>query len=215
MHARQLHLLGGGEIRFESAMTELRRIALGHDSLGQPAWVDYAPRCLRGEDTLFDRIEASTTWRTHKRVMYQREVDVPRLLATVPDDGPGDPVFGDISRALSRRYATRFNHVHMALYRDGQDSVAPHSDHVGRNGRPATVAILSLGGPRRFILRSKRTGHAHRLSFGCGDLLVMSATSQRDWLHGVPKMARAHPRIAVMFRDGAEMPSPAAPVMGG
>jgi alkylated DNA repair dioxygenase AlkB len=35
---------------------------------------------------------------------------------------------------------------------------------------------------------------------GGGDLFVMGGTAQRTWRHGVPKVAEAGPRIAVMFR---------------
>jgi len=35
---------------------------------------------------------------------------------------------------------------------------------------------------------------------GGGDLLVMGGTCQRTWRHGIPKVAQAGPRIALMFR---------------
>lgn len=39
-----------------------------------------------------------------------------------------------------------------------------------------------------------------QFALGEGDLLVMGGNCQRSWLHGVPKVARAAPRMAVMFR---------------
>lgn len=39
-----------------------------------------------------------------------------------------------------------------------------------------------------------------QFALGEGDLLVMGGSCQRSWLHGVPKVARAAPRMAVMFR---------------
>ncbi len=35
---------------------------------------------------------------------------------------------------------------------------------------------------------------------GRGDLVVMGGTCQRTWRHGIPKVASAGPRIALMFR---------------
>ena len=134
-------------------------------------------------------------------MMYERRVDVPRLIATVPDDGPGDPVLTDVSRTLGRRYGTRFNHVHLALYRHGGDSVAWHGDRVGKLQPHAIVAILSLGGPRRFLLRPRGGGPSRPFTLGSGDVLVMGGTCQTTWEHCVPKVAKAQPRIAIMFRE--------------
>jgi len=37
-------------------------------------------------------------------------------------------------------------------------------------------------------------------TLGRGDLVVMGGTCQRTWRHGIPKVANAGPRIALMFR---------------
>ena len=35
---------------------------------------------------------------------------------------------------------------------------------------------------------------------GWGDLMVMGGSCQRTWLHSVPKVTRADPRISIQFR---------------
>jgi alkylated DNA repair dioxygenase AlkB len=87
------------------------------------------------------------------------------------------------------------------LYRDGRDSVAWHGDRVGRRRSEAVVAIVSLGAPRRFLLRPKGGGRSLRLTPASGDLLVLGGTCQRTWEHSVPKCATAGPRVSVMFRE--------------
>ena len=87
-----------------------------------------------------------------------------------------------------------------ALYRDGRDSVAYHGDTTARDLEQAVVATVSLGAPRRFLLRPAAGGAAHPFALGGGDLVVMGGTCQRTWRHGIPKAAVAGPRIAVMFR---------------
>lgn len=197
--ARQLDLLGGAEPRFDEAFEQARRV-----DLPGGAWVEHVPRWLSGHDALFDRLEAAMAWRGHRRVMYDREVDVPRLFATPPDDGPGDPILGAMAGRLGHRYRQPLPHLHMALYRDGRDSVAWHADRVGHRHPRTVVAVLSLGGTRTFLMRPAGGGPSRAVRVGGGDLMVMGGRFQRAWEHAVPKVARADPRIAVMFRQSGE-----------
>jgi alkylated DNA repair dioxygenase AlkB len=59
---------------------------------------------------------------------------------------------------------------------------------------------VSLGTPRELVIRPAEGGTSRKLALGHGDLLVMGGTFQRTWRHGVPKVASAGPRIALMFR---------------
>jgi alkylated DNA repair dioxygenase AlkB len=106
-----------------------------------------------------------------------------------------------MAAALGRHYGTDLATVSANLYRDGRDSVAWHGDRVGRRRAEAVVAIVSLGSPRRFLLRPKGGGRSLRLTPGPGDLLVLGGTCQRTWQHSVPKCAAAGPRVSVMFRE--------------
>ena len=142
-----------------------------------------------------------TAWRSERRHMYDRIVDVPRLVASLPEDGPGHPLVDRIRDVLSTHYATAFARVSMGYYRDGADSVAWHGDTTARDmEEPTLVATVSLGAPRRFLLRPRGGGRSIAFSLGRGDLFVMGGACQRTWQHAVPKVARALPRVAVMFR---------------
>jgi alkylated DNA repair dioxygenase AlkB len=135
--------------------------------------------------------------------MYERVVDVPRLVAELPDDGPGHPVLDRAARVLSRRYGLALARVSLAYYRDGRDSVAWHGDRLGHLVDDTVVAIVSLGEPRRFLLRPAGGGASRVFDLGWGDLLVMGGSCQRTWQHAVPKTAVAGPRISVQFRPEA------------
>jgi alkylated DNA repair dioxygenase AlkB len=102
--------------------------------------------------------------------------------------------------ALSERYRERFIYMTAALYRDGSDSVAFHGDTTARDMVEALVATVSLGEPRRFMMRPTEGGASIALPLGRGDLVMMGGTFQRTWRHGIPKVASAGPRIALMFR---------------
>jgi len=171
------------------------------------AWVDFLPGWLRGADQLFERLLHVVPWRAERRRMYERVVDVPRLLcfydesATLPD-----PLLADARAVLDAHYADelgeQFMTAGLCLYRDGRDSVAWHGDKIGRGSTHDTmVAILSLGTPRPLLLRPVGGGSALRYDIGHGDLLVMGGSCQRSWQHSIPKTARqTGPRISVQFR---------------
>jgi alkylated DNA repair dioxygenase AlkB len=193
--AEQACLFGAGEPRLDPTFTGLRRLALGAG-----AWVEHLPGWLEGHDAVFGTLRQTTRWEHHQRRMYERLVDVPRLVATLPDDGPGHPVLEAAASALSRRYGLDLTSISLAYYRDGRDSVAWHGDRLGRLADDTVVAILSLGEPRRFLLRPAAGGASRAFELGWGDLLVMGGTCQRTWQHAVPKAARAGPRMSVQFR---------------
>ena len=194
--AHQPSLLGGGPPAVEpAALAQIRRIALDGT-----AWVDYLPGWVGGHEAMFAELRATTAWRAERRPMYDRVVDVPRLLAALPDDGPGHPVLEQIRTLLAAHYATTFPRLSLGYYRDGRDSVAFHGDTTARDLPEAIVATVSLGEPRRFLLRPRDGGRARAFMLGWGDLIVMGGACQRTWRHAIPKVAHAGPRIAVMYR---------------
>jgi alkylated DNA repair dioxygenase AlkB len=175
--------------------------------LTEGAWVDVRPRWVTGADTLFERLHDCVPWRAERRPMYDRVVDVPRLLSFYDEGEPlPDPSLDPAKHALDAHYEAelgeRFVTAGLCLYRDGRDSVAWHGDRIGRASVQDTmVAIIVLGAPRALLLRPRGGGTAIRHDLGHGDLLVMGGSCQRTWEHAVPKTARpVGPRISVQFR---------------
>ena len=112
-------------------------------------------------------------------------------------------VVEEMASALGGRYRTRFVSVWVNFYRGGGDSVAWHSDRIGIDPAGSMVAIVSLGGPRRFLLRPAGGGRSRSFTLASGDLLVMGGACQQNWEHSVPKVAAAPPRMSVTFRCNA------------
>jgi alkylated DNA repair dioxygenase AlkB len=153
-------------------------------------------------------------WRAERRQMYDREVDVPRLLAWYGDDDElPHPVLAAAKAALTDHYrpelAEPFRTAGLCLYRDGRDSVAWHGDTIGRGSHADTmVAILSVGSERPLLLRPRDNAAAGaepaaslRVPVGHGDLIVMGGSCQRTWEHAIPKTTKVvGPRVSVQFR---------------
>jgi alkylated DNA repair dioxygenase AlkB len=177
-------------------------------TLDHGAWIDLRPAWIAGADALFERLAETVPWRAERRHMYDRVVDVPRLLSFYAEGEPlPDPMLDDAKRALDEHYAAElgepFRTAGLCLYRDGRDSVAWHGDTIGRGSTQDTlVAIVSLGAPRSLLFRPRGGGGPTlRHDVGHGDLLVMGGSCQRTWEHAIPKSARATgPRISVQFR---------------
>ncbi len=177
-------------------------------ALARGAWVDLRPGWIAGADPLFERLAEAVPWRAERRHMYDRVVDVPRLLSFYAEGEPlPDPMLDEARQALDEHYGAElgepFRTAGLCLYRDGRDSVAWHGDTTGRGSTQDTmVAIVSLGAPRSLLLRPRGGGGPTlRHDLGHGDLLVMGGSCQRTWEHAIPKSAKAAgPRIGVQFR---------------
>jgi alkylated DNA repair dioxygenase AlkB len=189
--------------------------------LGDGAWIDVRSGWL-GDDgqersdpgngwsheTLFDELEASIPWRAERRQMYDRVLDVPRLVSfhDLGSEPAPHPAIAKLRVRLNDIYAGElgepFTSAGLCMYRDGTDSVAWHGDTIGRSSTKDTmVAIVTLGATRVFAMRPRGGGRSLRLPQGHGDLLVMGGSCQRTWEHAVPKTARpTGPRISIQYR---------------
>jgi alkylated DNA repair dioxygenase AlkB len=204
---------------YQPSMLDLAADASGAPSLGplaghvrrhglaRGAWVDHLPGWVRGSDAVLHTLLHEVDWRAERRVMYDGEVDVPRLLRWY---GPDEPLPHELLAAARQRLTAHyagelgepFVTAGMCLYRTGRDSVAWHGDTIGRGSWADTVvAIVSFGSPRPLLLRPRGGGASLRFPVGHGDLIVMGGSCQRTWEHAIPKTARpVGPRVSVQFR---------------
>jgi alkylated DNA repair dioxygenase AlkB len=192
------------ESELDSSFSTLTRIELDARS-----WVDHAPGWVRGSDELFAELLARTAWRQRSRHMYDRRVAEPRLTASWRADAGTalePPLLERMRGLLSDRYAVELDSMGLNLYRDGGDSVAWHRDRIAKEIVDPVVAIVSVGEPRKFLIRPRagKVRRAQAFLLGRGDLLVTGGACQREWEHSVPKTALAGPRISITFRHGMD-----------
>lgn len=198
----QPSLFGATSLGFDAAYSRLQRMELDERS-----WVDYAPGWVSGSNELFERVVESRGWGQRTRKMYDAEVKEPRLTASwkLKSDRPLDPtILEEMRRSLGDRYGVEFDSLGFNLYRAGGDSVAWHRDHIDRTIAEPVVVLVSLGEPRRFLLRPYGGGSSIAFMLGHGDLLVTGGKTQRMWEHSVPKVSTAGPRISLAYRHGLQ-----------
>ncbi|MDF1478806.1 alpha-ketoglutarate-dependent dioxygenase AlkB [Leifsonia sp. H3M29-4] len=188
------------ELRPLGAMVERR-------TLDEGAWIDVRPGWLSNSDALFERLAVQVPWKADRREMYDRVVDVPRLVSWFGAGMPlPDPVLAEAQHALNDHYGRPpgqvFETAGLCFYRTGDDSVAWHGDRVGRAiDRDTMVAILSVGAERTLSVRPKGGGATMRFPVGHGDLVVMGGSCQRTYEHAILKTKSAvGPRISIQFR---------------
>lgn len=182
--------------------------------LGNGAWLEVRCGWLQQDgsrdDSLFVELRNSVSWRAERRQMYDRVLDVPRLVSfhnladhvAAPPHPRLEQLRGRLNDAYAGELGEPFVTAGLCLYRDGNDSVAWHGDKIGRSSREDTmIAVVSLGATRVFALRPRGGGPSVRLQHSHGDLLVMGGTCQRTWEHSIPKTTRpTGPRISIQFR---------------
>ena len=175
-----------------------------------PAWLAPAEA-----DALLAGLLAGVPWSVHRIRLFGREVASPRLSCWI-----GDPeahyrysgtdfaphAWPSALRPLRARLRTElgldFNSVLANLYRDGRDRMGWHSDDEPELGPAPVIASLSLGAPRRFVLKHRRDP-ALRLALVLphGSLLLMRGATQRLYRHALPATARPlGARVNLTFR---------------
>ncbi len=108
-----------------------------------------------------------------------------------------------IQERIQKIVKLNFNSVLVNLYRDGKDSVSWHSDDEPELGNNPTIASVSFGAARRFLLRHKinKDLATVEISLNHGSLLIMKGSIQHFWKHQVPKTAKVKTeRINLTFR---------------
>ena len=165
-----------------------------------PAFVDLATA-----QAWLAELRTGVGWRSERRMMYDREVDVPRLIGHFRLDPPPaatPAAIADAARRVADRLDVPFNSVGLNLYRDCRDSVAPHNDHLSELRQGFPIALVSLGATRRMTIRAKEAPRrVVHVDLEPGSLLVMDYATQIHYTHAVPKSSDlVGERISLAFR---------------
>src|SRR5262245_6660107 len=176
--------------------------------------ISYTPRFVDPVTAAawFAQLRSGVIWRAERRMMYDREIDVPRRIGHFRlDQAPVDIPAAILAaaRRVVQRLGVPFNSVGLNLYRDGRDSVAPHNDHLNEIRKGFPIALVSLGATRRMAIRSKAAPRrAFNVDLEAGSLFVMDYATQLHYTHGVPKTNEpVGERISLTFR--VKRPAPA------
>jgi alkylated DNA repair dioxygenase AlkB len=161
--------------------------AASEHRLDEHSWVTHVPGLLCGHHRLVDELAALDVWEQRQRWMFDRMVDEPRLTGEYVDLTAAPALLVELAAALSDRLAVPYDRIWMNWYRDHRDGTGWHADRPAHKAPVATVPVLSLGAPRRFLVRPAGGGPSTVFTPAGGDLIIMQGRCQRDWQHCVPK----------------------------
>ena len=165
-----------------------------------------------GNAAVLAALIAETAWKAEHITLWGRQLLQPRLTAwhgearytysgLSMEPLPFTPLQREIKATVEHASGRRFNSVLLNYYRDGRDSMGMHSDDEAELGPEPAIASVSFGATRTFILKHKRSKQTLKLDLEAGSLLLMSGSTQKNWLHGINKVtATIGPRVNLTFR---------------
>lgn len=167
-------------------------------------------------------LKSSIPWRQDRIRVYGKMHDLPRLQQWFGDPGtvyvwsglemvpqPWPPALMQIKAKIELATSSTYNSLLANFYRDGNDTVGWHSDDEPSFGSRPTIASLSLGASRDFVLRHKHDEKMEQIKIRLtnGSLLVMAGETQANWQHALPRRLNIkEPRINLTLRSSAKTP---------
>lgn len=154
-------------------------------------------------------------WKQEPIWMFGKKIMQPRLTALYGDPNvaygysgiimsvyPWNELLKDIKSKVEALSNTKFTHVLLNYYRNGQDSMGWHRDNEKNLGQNPTIASVSFGISREFQLRKYETKKDKKsILLTHGSVLMMQGETQHYWEHQIPKSKKINnPRINLTFR---------------
>jgi alkylated DNA repair dioxygenase AlkB len=171
--------------------------------------LEYTPGLFSKEDSdyLLEKFIRESPWKQRLQKMWDKQVLTPRLTAWYGDRLEEEPIPWTrellmIKAKVEPLASVEFNSVLLNYYRDGNDSVAWHSDKENVLGKRPVIASVSFGQVRSFDIRSK-TDHSEQYSVRLehGSCLLMKAGLQEAFEHRIAKSVKPmNARINLTFR---------------
>ncbi len=180
--------------------------------------LEYHSRFLARADCseLLAQLVQEVPWKQPAIQMYGKTLLTPRLTAWYGDSGKSYQFSGTkfnpipwtkelflLKEKIKAATGISFNSVLLNYYRNGNDSVAWHSDNERELGKDPHIASLSIGQSRRFEFRHARDhSRKYGLTLENGSLLIMKGDLQHHWEHRIPKSKKeTAARINLTFRS--------------
>lgn len=203
----------------KSLKAHAKEFKAGETDLGSGSVLIVEPRAFKQTESqqLYKALKEQVPWLHKEITMYGKQVMQPRQVAYMAENPslsytyshtkmhpePWHPSVAQVKAKLEAVAGVTFNSCLLNLYRSGADHMGWHSDNEKLYGDDPVIGSVSFGATRRFLLR-RNGDHNDKWSYelASGDILIMKGTTQRHWMHSIPKMLRIdEPRINLTFRQ--------------
>lgn len=190
------------------------------------SWVYHVKRLFESTDDLIKELSLDKPTTRHTIKMFGKDVLIPRFqqaygksytysgteaisvpFTEVLDEVKivvMDVVDEDLKEILKDPSLYAYNMCLVNWYDNGDHHISPHSDDERQLISGSTIASVSLGSTRKFVLAPKKDiegAVALKLDLEDGDLIIMGGTTQKTHVHSVPKDPKCDSlRINITFR---------------
>lgn len=161
-----------------------------------------------------DLLMQNILWKNDEVILFGKHIVTKRKTAWYGDSDylytysnitkqalPWTKKLSDLKQMVEEFAGVKFNSCLLNLYHNGNEGMGWHSDDEKSLGKDNTIASLSFGAERKFLLKHKQTKQIISLVLEHGSLLIMKDATQRNWLHSLPKSKNiVQPRINLTFR---------------
>lgn len=169
------------------------------------------------EETIDSILEISNPKQEEIQI-YGKKCNTPRLYSVLTEEGVSYKFSGnnhtgesfskeilEIKEQIEQIVEDKYNLCLINLYRDGKDYIGYHSDNEKDIVPQSSIASVSFGATRDFIIRPKKkyqdTLSKYEIKLEHGDLLIMSGNTQTYYEHSLPKRLKIKDRrINLTFR---------------
>ena len=167
-------------------------------------------------NSYFEILKDTIDWNQDEIVIFGKQTKIPRLSSWYADSDVNYSYSGlkliprewtkeltEIKNKTEKLADSNFNSVLLNYYRSGGDSMGWHSDDERELGIDPTIASVTFGFSRRFLIRQKEN-HSNKkeISLESGSILIMKSDFQHKYQHSVPKTAKkVGGRINLTYRQ--------------
>lgn len=163
----------------------------------------------------YGQLMQQIAWKNDEAIIFGKHITTKRKVAWYADQAYEytysnihkkaliwTPLLLELKAIVEQKTQQGYNSCLLNLYHNGQEGVAWHSDDEKDLRHNGSIASLTFGAKRKFVLKHKQTKHKVAFELDDGDLLEMKDETQSFWVHNVPKTKRVHsPRINLTFRQ--------------
>ncbi len=162
----------------------------------------------------YDYLLNKVAWKNDEAVIFGKLIVTKRKVAWYGDEPfeytysnttkyalPWTNELLELKQMVEKRTGETFNSCLLNLYHDGAEGMAWHSDGEKDLKKNGAIGSLSFGAERKFAFKHKTNKQKVELVLEKGSLLVMTGTTQTNWLHRLPPTKKVStPRINLTFR---------------
>lgn len=163
----------------------------------------------------YNKLLKEVEWKHDEAIIFGKHIVTKRKIAWYADENYSyayskitrkaqlwNDLLIDIKLKVEKITGETYNSCLLNLYHDGSEGMAWHSDAEKELVKNGSIASLSLGATRKFVLKHNRTKDKIVFNLGGGELLEMKGEIQSYWKHTIPKSKKVHyPRINLTFRQ--------------